>query len=303
MTPNFDGLPNLERLMIYGCPYLEDIHPSLGRLQRLLCVILQGCVNLKTFPPIIRIKKLEILEISGCIKLFKLTEIEKNMEKINNSQLVKHRKEVASYRQNFLVTFWANGLSTLCGDTKFMQLSQSVECCLMERTPSSPHKNDNYKGKPLINVTRSPGPKGSGAHLHDRGIGLQFFHKRLRKLVLNKCNLGDEEISSNVWKLPNLEELHLTRNKFSKLNVRLLQVPRLKWLDVSRCENLVEIVDLPSSIAILIADFCLSLESVGDISKCKWLWKVSFLQNNKLIRKMIVYPMLAVRLYLLKLNL
>ncbi|XP_076914659.1 disease resistance protein Roq1-like [Bidens hawaiensis] len=261
MTPDFDGLPNLERFMIFGCPYLEDIHPSLGRLQRLLCVILHGCVNLKTFPPITHIKKLESLVFSGCAKLLKLTEIEKNIEKINNSQLVKHGKEVASYRQyctNFLVTFWDNGLSTLCGDTKFMQLSQSVEC-LEEHTPSSPHNNVN---------------------------------KRLRKLVLNKCNLGDEEISSNAWKLPNLEELHLTRNKFSKLNISLLQVPRLKWLDVSRCENLVEVMDLPSSIAILIADLCTSLESVGDISKCKWLWKVSFLRNNKVSRKMIVYPIL-----------
>ncbi|KAL4592894.1 hypothetical protein LXL04_005901 [Taraxacum kok-saghyz] len=38
----------------------------------------------------------------------------------------------------------------------------------------------------------------------------------------------------------------------------------------------VELSDLPSSIAVVTADCCSSLESFGDISNFKWLWNVSF---------------------------
>ncbi|XP_071704613.1 disease resistance protein Roq1-like [Rutidosis leptorrhynchoides] len=112
--------------------------------------------------------------------------------------------------------------------------------------------------------------------------GLQFISKGLTKLVLSKCHLGDEDISSTIWDLSNLQELDLSVNDFTWLNFGLLQLPRLKWLDISSCNRLVELLALPSSIAVFRADYCYSLDTLGDISNCKWLWKVSFLGKNKL---------------------
>ncbi|KAL4592589.1 hypothetical protein LXL04_005589 [Taraxacum kok-saghyz] len=110
----------------------------------------------------------------------------------------------------------------------------------------------------------------------------RFLHTALRKLDLSLCCLGDEEIGSDFWDLPNLEELNLSENPFSRLDFSILRFPRLKWLNVTYCEYLVELSELPSSIAFVLADGCCSLESFGDVSNCKWLWNVSFEGENKL---------------------
>ncbi|XP_042752959.2 disease resistance protein Roq1 isoform X2 [Lactuca sativa] len=112
-------------------------------------------------------------------------------------------------------------------------------------------------------------------------IGLRFFNRCLRKLDLSGCFLGDGDISSTgFWEFPNLQELDLHGNKFSRLNFS--RIPRLKCLNVKYCFHLVELLELPSSIAVVIEDDCNSLESFGDISNCKWLWKFSLWGNNKL---------------------
>ncbi|KAI7749982.1 hypothetical protein M8C21_024029, partial [Ambrosia artemisiifolia] len=70
---------------------------------------------------------------------------------------------------------------------------------------------------------------------------------------------------------------------FSRLPCGISRLPCLKFLNLSYCKSLVELSDLPSSISILRADCCESLERVGDLSNYKWLWKVSLWKCNKLI--------------------
>ncbi|KAJ0900236.1 putative leucine-rich repeat domain superfamily [Helianthus annuus] len=111
-------------------------------------------------------------------------------------------------------------------------------------------------------------------------VGLQFISRCLRKLILRRCNFGDEDIDYDVWDLPNLQELDLSLNLFSRLNFSILKAPRLKWLDVSECTSLVELSGLPLSLSSLRADGCKSLNTVGDTTNCKWLWYVSFFGRN-----------------------
>ncbi|XP_042753729.1 TMV resistance protein N isoform X2 [Lactuca sativa] len=192
-TPDFDGIPNLERFIVEGSSLLEEIHPSFGRLEKLVCVHIQNCENLKMVPPITQSKKLETLVFSGCRSF-----------------------------NNFLP--------------------------------------DN------MNHT-----------------GVWFFSGCLRKLVLSNCSLGDGDISSAAsWELPNLLELDLQENGFVRLDFSLLLLPQLKCLDIRYCKDLVELSELPLSIAVVLADGCFSLESFGDISNCKWLWKVTLTGNHKL---------------------
>ncbi|KAM0014955.1 putative leucine-rich repeat domain superfamily [Helianthus debilis subsp. tardiflorus] len=113
---------------------------------------------------------------------------------------------------------------------------------------------------------------------HDGSVSLKLpqFPRFLRKLDLSLCNLGDGDIPSNILcELLNLQQLDLSGNNFSRLPSGLSQIPCLKYLDLSCCESLVELSDLPSSIAILRAKDCPSLEIVRDLSNYKWLWKVS----------------------------
>ncbi|KAI3516526.1 hypothetical protein L1887_15444 [Cichorium endivia] len=202
-TPDFEGLPNLERFMVDGAPLLEEIHPSFGRLEKLVSVAIQYCKNLKIVPPITRSMKLETVVLSNCRNLFKSSKTQQNMEN------------------------------------------------------SIPQNMDH--------------------------IGLWFISRCLRKLNLSWCNLGDGDIRSAAdWELPNLQELNLEGNKFSRLNFNLSRFHRLKWLDITDCYDLVELSELPSSIAVIVADCCTSLKTLGDISNYKWLWKVSLREVTRL---------------------
>ncbi|CAH1416745.1 unnamed protein product [Lactuca virosa] len=81
MTPDFNGLPNLERFILDGCECLEEIHPSIGRLEKLVFLYIDYCLSLKMFPVITQLKKLKTLSFIDCRKLFKLSEIQQNMDR------------------------------------------------------------------------------------------------------------------------------------------------------------------------------------------------------------------------------
>ncbi|CAH1431619.1 unnamed protein product [Lactuca virosa] len=161
---------------------------------------------------------------------------------------------------------------------KFSEIQQNID---HSRHFDLDNTQGNIPGVDLIDVEEGC--------LHDPClplIGLWLSHNLqqlvLRKLDLSWCGLADEATGSDVWELPNLQELNLKGNKFSRLNFSVFRLPRLKWLNVSSCIELVELSELPSSIAVVLADGCWSLESFGDISNCKWLWKLSLLWCDKL---------------------
>ncbi|PWA68768.1 toll/interleukin-1 receptor (TIR) domain-containing protein [Artemisia annua] len=248
MTPDFDGLPNLEKFMLIECGHLEDIHPSIGRSKRLAFLQIEYCCSLKFSPPSSMSKKLTTLRISHCPKLFDVSEF----EQIHHDMI---GREVAVYEQ-YSTNLFATCIASCCGNfggdiepkKQPDKVAVDVECCLDE--PSLPHNN----------ISR---------------IGLQLSHKGLRKLYIGYCGLGDDI----GGELPNLQVLDLRGNKSSRINFTFLQLPRLKWLNVSGCKNLVELLELPSSISVLTADDCPSLECIGNMLNCKWLWKVSLMRE------------------------
>ncbi|XP_023771114.2 TMV resistance protein N [Lactuca sativa] len=206
MTPNFDGIPYLERFKLWRCEKLEEIHSSFGRLNKLVCLSIVLCKRIKKFPSITRLKKLKTLSLHVSPEVIELSEIQEKMDNLIGEEDIS---------------------SAVC------ELS-----------------NSNH-------------------------IRLCFFRKDLKELDLSWCNLGDEDISSAVWELPNMQKLNLSKNKFSRLNFNFMRTPRLKLLNVSFCTDLVELSELPSSIAVVEANGCPSLKSFGAISNCKWLWKFS----------------------------
>ncbi|KAJ0900052.1 putative leucine-rich repeat domain superfamily [Helianthus annuus] len=81
-TPDVEGLPCLERLILQGCERLEEIHPSIGYHKRLVYVDMRWCTALKRFPPIIHMKKLETLNLSWCDQLQQFPDILSNMDSL-----------------------------------------------------------------------------------------------------------------------------------------------------------------------------------------------------------------------------
>ena len=67
-TPEFSG--SLERLYLGDCYNLVKIHPSIGKLSRLIVLDLRFCCSLINLPRMSsKLKSLEVLNLNGCSKL------------------------------------------------------------------------------------------------------------------------------------------------------------------------------------------------------------------------------------------
>jgi Leucine-rich repeat (LRR) protein len=74
-TPDFSKLPNLEKLIMKDCPYLSEVHQSIGDLRNLLLINLKDCTSLSNLPENInQLKSLTTLILSGCSKIDRLEE-------------------------------------------------------------------------------------------------------------------------------------------------------------------------------------------------------------------------------------
>ncbi|KAJ0816912.1 putative P-loop containing nucleoside triphosphate hydrolase, leucine-rich repeat domain superfamily [Helianthus annuus] len=182
-TPDFDGLPCLQKLTLFGCPKLEEIHQSLGSHKSVQYVRVDLCTKLRMFPTIVHMENLKTLKINSCRNIVVFPKI------------VKTRRQ---------------------------------------------------------------------------------FLRSLPKLDLYACHFKYAEIPSSITELSSLQELSLRFNDFSRLDFSLSQLTRLKLLDLSYCEKLLELPELPSSLTILKAECCESITTFGDCHKhCRWLCLVS----------------------------
>lgn len=73
-TPDFSGVPNLERLNFRGCARLNKLHQSLGTLKHLILLDLKNCKCLRGIPFNISLESLVILTLSGCSRLKKFSK-------------------------------------------------------------------------------------------------------------------------------------------------------------------------------------------------------------------------------------
>ncbi|XP_031741455.1 LOW QUALITY PROTEIN: uncharacterized protein LOC101204365 [Cucumis sativus] len=78
-TPDFSGVPNLERLVLSGCVELHQLHHSLGNLNHLIQLDLRNCKKLTNIPFNISLESLKILVLSGCSNLTHFPKISSNM--------------------------------------------------------------------------------------------------------------------------------------------------------------------------------------------------------------------------------
>ncbi|KAJ0763459.1 putative TIR domain, P-loop containing nucleoside triphosphate hydrolase [Helianthus annuus] len=270
-TPDFEGLPCLERLILWDCKRLEEIHPSIGYHKRLVFVDMEWCTALKRFPPIIHMKKLETLLLTGCCQLQQFLDIQSNMDSLVTLDLRWTGIEIIP-----------PSVGLFCTNLVFLNLSG---CRKLKRIEGSFLLLKSLKD---LNLS---GCMGLQSFHQDRLVSLNLpqFPRSLRKLHLSNCNLGDGDIPSDIFcESLNLQLLDLSRNNFSRLHSSISQLPGLKLLNLSDCINLVELPGLPSSIAVLKADGCDSLEIVRDLSDYKWLWKVSLLGAVKLNKRVLL---------------
>ena len=66
VTPNFTGVPNLEKLVLVTCTNLCKFHPSIRILKKLVLLNLQDCERLIRLPRKFGMESLVTLELSNC---------------------------------------------------------------------------------------------------------------------------------------------------------------------------------------------------------------------------------------------
>ena len=80
ITPDFTGVPNLQELVLQNCTNLQEIHPSIGILKKLILLNLKGCGKLSSLPSKFEMESLVILTFTGCLSIKKIPKFVGNME-------------------------------------------------------------------------------------------------------------------------------------------------------------------------------------------------------------------------------
>uniref|UniRef100_A0A7N2MGR0 TIR domain-containing protein n=1 Tax=Quercus lobata TaxID=97700 RepID=A0A7N2MGR0_QUELO len=86
-TPDFTGVPNLEKLVAKGCINLREVHPSIMAHKKLTLLNLEGCKNLNSLPSKFEMECLENLILSDCSKIKRIPEFARNMERLTKLHL------------------------------------------------------------------------------------------------------------------------------------------------------------------------------------------------------------------------
>ncbi|GKB27241.1 TMV resistance protein N-like protein [Tanacetum coccineum] len=81
--PDVSGIPNLERLDLFLCSDLMEIHQSVMLHERIIHLDIGGCHSLEILPPCIQMRSLQTLSLSFCRNLQRLPEISKDTGRLS----------------------------------------------------------------------------------------------------------------------------------------------------------------------------------------------------------------------------
>ncbi|KAM3233068.1 TMV resistance protein N-like [Capsicum annuum] len=302
-TPNFSGIPNLQRIVLKSCLSLVEVHPSIGNLKKLISLNMTNCKNLKFLLSSIQMESLESLNLCGCEKLEALPEIKGNMESLSElllgctairelpssigsllgiilldfhscENLVRLPASVSKMKKlKVLILKGCSNLSTLpesLGDLEELEQLYAGNTAIWQ-LPDSMEKLSKLK---ILSLKSRRGIKSQFA------TGMIFpcaFNglKELRSLDLSGCNLSGDEINALTC-LTTLAELNLSRNKFISLPDRISQLYQLQYLDITHCQELKQLPKLPRSMKELYAEDFLAKQSILALSIYPRLYLVSF---------------------------
>ncbi|KAI5336261.1 hypothetical protein L3X38_015528 [Prunus dulcis] len=225
-TPDFSGLPNLERLILKDCINLKEVDESIGDLEKLVFLNLKDCKNLMKLPiRISMLRSLQKLILSGCPNLVlpasmivknQSDSIPSDMKQLSLLSAVKSWQSIRSWvlpRKNLQLTS--------ASLPQFLK-SLSMAYCNLSEIPNglsslSSLKHLNLSGNPFLSLNMN---------------GLS----KLQSLLLDGCTNLEmlAELPPSVERLQAWECTSLKRvqtylpNKLSMGH------------EVLRCENLVE---------------------------------------------------------------
>ncbi|XVF41613.1 hypothetical protein PTKIN_Ptkin01aG0293500 [Pterospermum kingtungense] len=155
-TPNFQGLPSLEKLMLKDCIKLIEVDHSIGELKALTFLSLKDCKNLMKLPRTIGLLlSLEVLVLSGCSRLDNVPRELHNIKSLKvlnmDETAIHHSKSWISWlsmkRSKELGFFWA---SLPCSLVKL-----SLESCRLS-ADTMPNDFSSLASLKSLNLSKNP---------------------------------------------------------------------------------------------------------------------------------------------------
>nr|XP_025884979.1 TMV resistance protein N-like isoform X2 [Solanum lycopersicum] len=238
-TPDFSGLPNLEKLILKDCVRLFHIHESIGDLEELVLLNLRDCKSLSNLPrSFCKLKSLETLIISGCYGLALSTIDLRNLESLRTL----HADEINYGHEKSWVALWQSWSSKLTKSPDYDNFSlYSLSSSLVSLSLARCKLTDDALSLGVNNLF-------SLRHLNLSGNLIS----NLPQSITNLCMLQDLWLDAcpNLQSLPNLPST-LIKLKATECTLlervttmpSLLETHRL-FLDVRGSEKLTEIPGL-----------------------------------------------------------
>lgn len=239
--PDVSGIPNLEELSLVSCENLVVIHVSVGLLDKLKKVNVEGCRKLWTFPPI-NLSSLEYLNLSHCSRLESFPEILGNMKNITQLTL-----EYTAIRE----------LPYSIGNLPRLR-SLTLHSCGMLQLPFS------IALLPELEALSIWQCEGLQSAKQDKGLEKfsSMVPSNVKHIDFSACNISDEFIQIGLAWFANVEELNLSTNNFTILPACITECRLLTKLNLDYCMHVREIRGIPPNLETFSAIRCTSLKDL-----------------------------------------
>ncbi|XP_072071147.1 TMV resistance protein N isoform X2 [Arachis hypogaea] len=237
--PDLSGAPNLKKLNLQGCEKLDYIHPSLAHHKRLVELDLSGCKSLETLGDKLEMSSLEKLDLRWCSSLRRLPEFGECMKQLSILDL-----EGTGIEELLPTLGNLAGVSKLdlTGCHKFTGLPLSLGC---------------FVGLKRLVLSRFV----ELSCLPHKTHGLESLRVRADYDDSDSSSREESTLSYDIAHLASLTHLDLSHSSFLRVPITIHQLTRLKCLNVSCCDELEVLPELPSSLRELDAQGCDSLDA------------------------------------------
>ncbi|MED6159804.1 hypothetical protein PIB30_045550 [Stylosanthes scabra] len=288
-TPDLYGAPNLKTLHLQNCRKLNYIHPSLTHHKSLVELNLSGCCRLETLGDKLEMSSLKKLDLSRCTSLRRVPEFGECMKQLSMLTLgLTDIEELPSTFGNLV------GLTELYLSVwEYIGHSISHGCFLCLKKLSL----EAYKGLNCVPFDNSLGLESltvtASHHIQNYGIlSSVSLLTSLSSLTFNCFPNSEDSIPYyDLDHLALLTDLDLSENHFKRVPISIHQLPKLKQLQLNNCSKLEVLPDLPSSLRLLQAIGCHSLDAskVNDvISKASCVFAESATQDGEDVFEMVI---------------
>ncbi|EEF43636.1 leucine-rich repeat containing protein, putative [Ricinus communis] len=258
--PDLSKATNIEKIDLWGCESLEEVHSSIQYLNKLEFLDIGECYNLRRLPGRIDSEVLKVFKVNDCPRIKRCPQFQGNLEELELDCTA--------------ITDVATTISSILISSTLVQLAV-YNCGKLSSLPSSFYKLKSLESLDLDNWSELE----SFPEILEPMINLEFITlrncRRLKRLPNSICNLKSlayldvegaaiKEIPSSIEHLILLTTLKLNDCKdLESLPCSIHKLPQLQTLELYSCKSLRSLPEFPLSLLRLLAMNCESLETIS----------------------------------------